>query len=61
MNYLVNEGKLKFLEEVVSSGNRSTEGGDDNYQLLDILKEKDQVIELLTKEKNYYLKRNETM
>lgn len=40
---------------------RTTTGGDEFEQLNDMLKEKDHVIEMLSKEKNYYLRKTELL
>lgn len=50
---------MKITVEDAEAATTITQMGDDNYQLHEIMREKDQIIDMLAKEKNYYVKRCE--
>lgn len=65
MDYLRRKGSFKSMrtnDDDIEAATTSTQMGgieEETYQLREILNEKDKVIDLLTKEKNYYIKRCE--
>ncbi len=62
MDYLRRQESQRSIKTAVEEAEVATtitHQGEDNYQLQEIMREKDQIIDMLQKEKNYYIRRCE--